>query len=91
VKGTNPLAREGHPVFGALFLYRVFTATLSDATGTQARSIYGFGWGGYYQPWWRHRYYGGYYGGWHGWGGRRWHGGDWHRGGWHGGGWHGHH
>jgi hypothetical protein len=43
---------------------------------------YGYGWGGYYRPWWRHRYYGGHYGGWHG---RGWGGGH----GWHGGGhWH---
>src|SRR6516225_3716500 len=41
-------------------------------------SYFGFGQGGYYRPWWRHRYYGGYFGRWHG-------------GGWHGRGWHGHH
>jgi hypothetical protein len=39
VKGTNPLAREAILSSALCFFTAWFTATLSDATGTQARSI----------------------------------------------------
>jgi hypothetical protein len=83
--GSGYSAPSYNPWYGAYYGYPGY------AYYSYYPSYFGFGWGGYYRPWWRHRYYGGYYGRWHGWGGRRWNGGGWHGGGWHGGGWRGHH
>src|SRR5262252_1321840 len=74
--GSGYCAPSYYPLYGGYYGY----------PGYAYSSYFGFGQGGYYRPWWRHRHYGGYYGRWHGWGVRRWHGG-----GWHGAGSHGHH
>jgi hypothetical protein len=52
--GSGYCAPSYYPLYGGYYGYPGY------AYSSYYPSYFGFGQGGYYRPWWRHRYYGGY-------------------------------